>query len=47
MEEKMKALLGTKVMINRKAKNRGKIEIEYYSDDELERLLYLFQTIRA
>ena len=46
MEEKMKALLGTKVVINRRADNKGKIEIEYYSTDELERLLYLFQSIQ-
>lgn len=47
IEEKMKALLGTKVIINHKANNKGKIEIEYYSNDELERLLYLFQSIHA
>jgi ParB family chromosome partitioning protein len=45
MEEKMKSLLGTKVVINHKSKNKGKIEIEYYSNDELERLMYLFQSI--
>ena len=47
MEEKMKALLGTKVVIHHKANDKGKIEIEYYSNDELERLLYLFQSIHA
>lgn len=47
IEEKIKALLGTKVIINHRANNRGKIEIEYYSNDELERLLYLFQSIHA
>ena len=47
IEEKIKALLGTKVTINHKANNKGKIEIEYYSNDELERLLYLFQSIHA
>ncbi len=47
IEEKMKALLGTKVVINHKANNKGKIEIEYYSNDELERLLYLFQSIQV
>ena len=41
--EKMKALLGTKVSINHKANNQGKIVIDYYSNEELERLLYLFQ----
>lgn len=47
IEEKMKALLGTKVVINHRANNKGKIEIEYYSNDELERLLDLFQSIQA
>lgn len=39
LEEKMKAALGTKVSINRKNNQKGKIEIEYYSMDELERLM--------
>lgn len=45
--EKMKALLGTKVSINHKANNQGKIVIDYYSNEELERLLYLFQSIHS
>lgn len=45
LEEKMKSLLGTKVSINHKANNRGKIVIDYYSNDELERLMDLFQSI--
>lgn len=45
LEEKMKALLGTKVSINHKANNQGKIVIDYYSNEELERILYLFQSI--
>lgn len=47
LEEKMKALLGTKVSINHKANNQGKIVIDYYSNDELERIMYLFQSIHA
>ncbi len=39
LEEKMKTVTGTKVSINRKDKNKGVIEIEYYSQDELERLV--------
>ena len=39
LEEKMKAALGTKVSINRKNEQKGKIEIEYYSMEELERLM--------
>jgi len=38
IEEKMKEILGTKVNIV-KGKKKGKIEIEYYSDDDLERIL--------
>lgn len=38
LEEKLKQSLGTKVKIQHKGK-RGKIEIEYYSLDELDRLL--------
>ncbi|NOX20482.1 MAG: ParB/RepB/Spo0J family partition protein [Nitrospirae bacterium] len=38
LEERLKQSLGTKVQINHKGK-RGKIEIEYYSLDELDRLL--------
>ena len=39
LEEKMKTALGTKVSINRKDEKKGKIEIEYYSIEELERLM--------
>lgn len=45
IEEKIKGILGTKVYVNHKNDNKGKIEIEYYSNDELERLLDLFETI--
>ena len=38
LEEKMKGIMGTKVSIQRKKNNKGKIEIEYYSRDELERI---------
>lgn len=46
IEEKIKSILGTKVYVNHKSGNKGKIEIEYYSNEELERLLELFETIR-
>jgi len=45
LENKMKTLLGTKVAIQHKNNNKGKIVIDYYSNEELERLLYLFQSI--
>lgn len=46
LEEKMKAILGSKVVINRKKNNKGKIEIEYYSKEELERIIDLLQSIQ-
>ncbi|MCI8417758.1 MAG: ParB/RepB/Spo0J family partition protein [Lachnospiraceae bacterium] len=39
LEEKMKGAIGTKVSIRQKAKNKGKIEIEYYSREDLERII--------
>ncbi|MDO4734309.1 MAG: ParB/RepB/Spo0J family partition protein [Lachnospiraceae bacterium] len=38
LEKKLSDCLGTKVRISRKDKNKGKIEINYYSEDELDRL---------
>lgn len=46
LEDKIREIVGTKVTIQKKAKNKGKIEIEYYSDEELERLVELFETIK-
>ncbi len=46
LEEKMKQALGTKVIINFKDKNKGKIEIEYYDSDQFEHLLEMFQSIK-
>jgi ParB family chromosome partitioning protein len=45
LEEKIKTIVGTKVTINRKTDNKGKIEIEYYSEEELERLMDLFMSM--
>ncbi len=42
---RLRRTLATKVNIRKKAKG-GEIKIEYYSDDELERLLSLFDGIR-
>jgi len=47
LEEKLKAALGTKVSIHRKRAGKGSIEIEYYSQDELERLLAMINTIKT
>lgn len=46
LEEKMKGILGTKVAINQKDEKKGKIEIEYYSMDELDRIIDLIRTIQ-
>ncbi len=46
VEENMKTILGTKVTINQKDSMKGKIEIEYYSPQELDRIYELLQTIR-
>lgn len=44
-EEKLKNIMGTKVLINRRQNDRGRIEIEYYSDEDLERIMELFNTL--
>lgn len=38
LEDKMTSALGTKVMITKKNKNKGVISLEYYSQEDLERL---------
>ena len=43
MEEKLKQKIGTKVKINRKSENSGKIEIEYYTQDDLEKIIAYFK----
>ena len=45
--DKMKNVMGTKVNINAKANGKGKIEIEYYSEEELERIYDLIMSIRS
>lgn len=44
MEEEMKSSLGTKVTIAAKSAQKGRIEIEYYSSDELDRLCQILKT---
>ena len=44
-EEKLKMIMGTKVNINHGKKGKGKIEIEYYSPDEFERIMELMTKI--
>lgn len=45
VEEDLKAALGTKVTLNQKG-NKGKIEIEFYSKEELERLIEMLKNIK-
>lgn len=47
LEERMKGIIGTKVRVNAKANGKGKIEIEYYSEDELERIYDLIMSIHT
>lgn len=47
IEEKIKAILGTKVTVDHKANNRGKITIEYYSNEELERIVEMMESLKA
>lgn len=45
LEEKIKSVMGTKVSISQKSKGKGKIEIEYYSSKELERIFDLLMSV--
>lgn len=44
IENDLKCLFATKVKVSAQ-KNKGKIEIEYYSDDDLDRILTMFKGI--
>ena len=45
LEENMKQIMGTKVTIQAKNGNQGKVEIEYYSQDALDRIVNMIRTI--
>ncbi len=45
VEDKLRKAFGTKVICKQKNDGSGEIVIEFYSDDELERLFELFHTI--
>ena len=47
LSEQLKHSLGTKVSIRQSGKNKGKIEIEYYSDEELDRLYELLRSLNS
>jgi len=46
LEDKIRNIMGTKVSIHKKIKDKGLIEIEYYSDEELERIMDMFESIK-
>ena len=46
LSEQLKDIFGTKVSISENSRHRGKIEIEYYSDDELNRIFELLQSVK-
>jgi len=45
LENKLRGILGTKVLCKQKNNGSGNITVEFYSMDELERLIELFETI--
>ncbi|MDD5936127.1 MAG: ParB/RepB/Spo0J family partition protein [Clostridiales bacterium] len=45
LEDRMKNIFGSKVEIKRQTKDKGKIEIEYYSQEDLDRIIELIGTI--
>ena len=46
IEERLKDVLGTKAVIKSKGKHKGKIEIEYYSEDDLDRITNMLYNIK-
>lgn len=46
LAERLKEIFGTKVSINHKANGKGRIEIDYYSTEEFERLYEMFESIK-
>lgn len=43
LENQLREIIGTKVTINPKTNKKGKIEIEYYSQEELEKIIEYFK----
>jgi ParB family chromosome partitioning protein len=43
LEDKLENLFNTKVVINSKGKEKGKIQIEYYSENDLQRIIEIFK----
>jgi ParB family chromosome partitioning protein len=45
IEKEFKEIIGSNVTIKRKSKDKGKIEIDYYSNEDLERIMELIKSI--
>lgn len=46
LEEDLRTLMGTKVVIQRKDVDKGRIQIDYYSVEEFERLMQMFRGMK-
>lgn len=46
LEQKLKNIMGTKVNIHTKDHQKGKIEIEYYSKEDLDRIVEMFASMQ-
>jgi hypothetical protein len=46
IEEDLNKKLGTKVVIKNGAKDKGKIELSYYSREEFERIVSLLDSVK-
>ena len=47
MEDRLRIILGTKVQVRQLRSGKGEIHIEYYSADDLDRILDLFEELAA
>jgi ParB family chromosome partitioning protein len=45
LEDEIISILGTKVRLNHKGKNGGSIVVDYFSNDDLERILDLLRSV--
>ncbi|MFT4144850.1 MAG: ParB/RepB/Spo0J family partition protein [Mobilitalea sp.] len=44
LEDKIRTIIGTKVLIHNKKNDKGSVEIEYYSKEELEKIIDVFES---
>lgn len=45
LEDRFQKILGTKVILNQKSNGTGEIVIQFYSNDELERIIEMFESL--